>query len=47
MEKKFYEIPEVEVIDVMLEAPIMVISVGDDSDEPQIIDGEGDISDLG
>ena len=47
MEKKFYEIPEVEVIDVKLENPIMVISVGDDEDEPKILDGEGDVSDLG
>ena len=46
MEKKFYEIPEVEVIDLMLETPILTISVGDD-EEPQILDGEGDVSDLG
>ena len=46
MEKKFYEIPEIEVVDLMLETPILTISVGD-SDEPQILDGEGSTDDLG
>ncbi len=47
MEKKFYEIPEVEVIDVKLENPIMVISVGDEDDEPQVLPGEAGTGDLG
>jgi len=46
MEKNFYEIPEVEMIDLKLENPIMVISVGDD-EEPQVLPGEADTSDLG
>ena len=46
MEKKFYEMPEVEVIDLELQNAIMVISVGDDED-PAILPGEGDTSDLG
>lgn len=46
MEKKFYEIPEVEVLDLKLETPILTISVGDD-DEPQILDGEASTGDLG
>lgn len=46
MEKKFYEIPEIELLDLEIEAPILTISVGDD-DEPKIISGEGDVDDLG
>ena len=46
MEKKIYEMPEVEMIDLMLETPILTISVGDD-DEPKIIEGEGSTGDLG
>ena len=46
MEKKFYEMPEVEVIDLELQNAIMVISVGDE-DEPGIIEGEGSTGDLG
>ena len=45
MEKKFYEMPEVEVIDLELQNAIMVISPGDD-DEPGIIGGEGSTDDL-
>jgi hypothetical protein len=46
MDKKFYMMPEVEVIDLELQNAIMVISVGDDED-PGIIPGEGDTGDLG
>jgi hypothetical protein len=46
MEKKFYEMPEVEVIDLELQNAIMVISVIDDED-PTVLPGEGDTGDLG
>ncbi len=46
MEKKIYEMPEVEVIDLTMETPILTISVGD-ADEPQVIGGEGDAENSG
>lgn len=39
-----YQMPEVEVIDLELNAPILTIS---DPDEPKIIEGEGSTDDLG
>lgn len=45
MDKKFYMMPEAEVIDLELQNAIMVISV--DDEDPGIIPGEGDTSDLG
>ncbi len=47
MEKKFYEIPEVEVIDVMMENSLLTVSIPEDSDIPQVIDGEAGTDDLG
>lgn len=47
MDKKFYEMPEVELIDLLLEAPILIASDVEDEDQPQIIPGDGDTSDLG
>lgn len=44
MEKKMYQMPEVEVIDLELNAPILTVS---DPDQPQIIPGDGDTGDLG
>lgn len=44
MEKKMYQMPEVEVIDLELNAPILTVS---DPDQPQIIPGEGDTGGLG
>jgi hypothetical protein len=45
MDKKFYMIPEAEVIDLELKNAIMVISV--DEEDPGILPGEGDTGDLG
>lgn len=39
-----YQMPEVEVIDLELNAPILTVS---DPDEPQVIEGEGNTGDLG
>lgn len=41
MEKKFYEMPEVEVIDLQLEGALL------DGSDPGVIEGEGDTGDLG
>lgn len=46
MDKKFYMMPEAEILDLELQDPLMVISVEDEED-PGIIPGEGDTSDLG
>lgn len=46
MDKKFYEMPEAEVIELQLENPVLTISV-DDDDDPGIIEGEGSTDDLG
>ncbi len=45
MEKKIYEMPEVEELDLMLESHILTISV--DDEDPGILPGEGDADDLG
>ena len=45
MEKKFYKMPEVEVVDLELEDALMVISV--DDEDPRVLPGEVDTSDLG
>jgi hypothetical protein len=45
MDKKFYMMPEAEVIDLELQNAIMVISV--DDEDPGILPGEGDVEDLG
>lgn len=42
MDKKFYEMPEVEVINLQLEGALL-----SDSDKPEIIPGDGDTGDLG
>lgn len=44
MDKKFYEIPEIEVINLHLEGAILTES---DPDKPEILDGDGDTGDLG
>ena len=41
MEKKFYEMPEVEVIDLELEGALL------DGSDPGVIPGDGDTGDLG
>ena len=41
MEKKFYEMPEVEVIKLQLEGALL------DGSDPGVIDGDGDTGDLG
>lgn len=41
MEKKFYEMPEVEVIDLQLEGALL------DGSDPGVIEGEGGTEDLG
>ena len=41
MEKKFYEMPEVEVIKLQLEGALL------DGSDPGIIEGDGDTGDLG
>ena len=45
MDKKFYMMPEAEVIDLELQNAIMVISI--DDEDPGILPGEGDTEDLG
>ncbi len=40
MEKKFYEMPEVEVVELYLEGAIL-----SDSNKPGVIDGEADDED--
>ena len=42
MEKKFYEMPELEVINLQLEGALL-----SDSDEPTVIPGEGDAEESG
>ena len=44
MEKKFYEMPEVEVIDLQLDGAILVES---DPNKPGVSDEDGDSGDLG
>ena len=44
MDKKFYEIPEIEEINLHLEGAILTES---DPDKPEILDGDGDTGDLG
>lgn len=46
MEKKFYEMPEVEVIDLELEGALLSDSDTTETDAP-ILDGDGDTSELG
>ena len=45
MEKKFYEMPEVEVVELQLEGALLDGSI--DGDAEKILDGEGDGNDLG
>lgn len=45
MEKKFYEAPEAEVIELMLESHILTISV--DTEDPGVLPGEASTDDLG
>jgi hypothetical protein len=45
MNKKFYEMPESEVIELELNSAILAGSP--DEDKPEIIDGDGDTGDLG
>ena len=44
MEKKFYEMPEVEVIDLQMNGAILL---GSDPNKPGVSDEEGDSGDLG
>lgn len=46
MNKKFYEMPESEVIELELNSAILAGSP-EDPDKPEIIDGDGDTGDLG
>ena len=46
MEKKFYEMPEVEVIGLELEGALLSDSDTTETDAP-ILDGDGDTSELG
>lgn len=46
MDKKFYEIPEIEVINLHLEGALLSESDTTDKDVP-VLDGDGDTGDLG
>ncbi len=48
MEKKFYEMPEVEVINLDFEGAILGPSDGsEDPLQPPVLDGDGDSSEMG